>query len=56
MVVNPSGSITVTNDGGTVILEEAFQAVMVSTFETPTNPSYISRLGFKSNRQYVYCE
>ena len=35
----PSGSITVTNDGGTVILDEAFQAVMVSTFETPpTNP------------------
>jgi len=35
----PSGSITVTNDGGTVTLEEAFQAVMVSTFETsPTNP------------------
>ena len=35
----PSGSITVTNDGGTVLLEEAFQAVMVSTFETaPTNP------------------
>ena len=35
----PSGSITVTNDGGTVILEEAYQAVMVSTFETPpTNP------------------
>ena len=35
----PSGSITVTNDGGTVILEEAFQAVMVSTFETaPTQP------------------
>jgi len=31
----PSGSITVTNDGGTVILEEAYQAVMVSTFETP---------------------
>ena len=30
----PSGSITVTNDGGTVLLEEAFQAVMVSTFET----------------------
>ena len=29
----PSGSITVTNDGGTVTLEEAFQAVMVSTFE-----------------------
>ena len=35
----PSGSITVTNHGGTVTLEEAFQAVMVSTFETaPTNP------------------
>jgi len=35
----PSGSITVTNAGGTVTLEEAFQAVMVSTFETsPTNP------------------
>jgi hypothetical protein len=35
----PSGSITVTNDGGTVILEEAYQAVMVSTFETsPTQP------------------
>jgi hypothetical protein len=31
----PSGSITVTNDGGTVILEEAYQAVMISTFETP---------------------
>jgi len=35
----PSGSITVTNDGGTVILDEAFQAVMVSTFEqSPTQP------------------
>ena len=35
----PSGSITVTNDGGTVVLEEAFQAVMVSTFEqAPTQP------------------
>ena len=35
----PSGSITVTNDGGTVILEEAFQAVMVSTYEqSPTQP------------------
>ena len=29
-----TGSITVTNDGGTVLLEEAFAAVMVSTFET----------------------
>ena len=35
----PSGSISVTNNGGTVILEEAFQAVMVSTFEqSPTQP------------------
>ena len=35
----PSGSISVSNDGGTVILEEAFQAVMVSTFEqSPTQP------------------
>ncbi len=35
----PSGSIIVTNDGGTVTLEEAFQAVMVSTFEqAPTQP------------------
>lgn len=35
----PSGSITVTNAGGIVVLDEAFQAVMVSTFETPpTNP------------------
>jgi hypothetical protein len=41
----PSGSITVTNDGGTVVLEEAFQAVMVSTFETPpTNPVLIMDL------------
>ena len=35
----PSGSITVTNLGGTVLLEEAYQAVMVSTLETqPTQP------------------
>lgn len=35
----PSGSITVTNDGGIVVLDEAFQAVMVSTFEqSPTQP------------------
>ena len=35
----PRGSITVSNDGGTVILEEAVQAVMVSTFEqAPTQP------------------
>jgi len=41
----PSGSITVTNDGGTVILEEAYQAVMVSTFETsPTQPVVLTDL------------
>jgi len=35
----PSGSITVTNAGGTQVLDEAYQAVMVSTFETiPTAP------------------
>jgi hypothetical protein len=35
----PSGSITVTNEGGTVTLDQAYQAVMVSTFETsPTRP------------------
>lgn len=34
----PSGSISVTNDGGTQILDEAYQAVMVSTFETPPTP------------------
>ena len=38
----PSGSITVTNDGGTQLLTEAYQAVMVSTYETiPTNPVVI---------------
>ena len=41
----PSGSITVTNDGGTVLLDKAYQAVMVSTFETaPTNPVVLADL------------
>ena len=41
----PSGSISVTNQGGTVILDEAYQAVMVSTMETPpTNPITIQNL------------
>ena len=41
----PSGSISVSNDGGMVILEEAYQAVMVSTLETaPTNPVIIDNL------------
>lgn len=41
----PSGSISVTNQGGTVILDEAYQAVMVSTFETsPTQPVVLTDL------------
>jgi len=31
----PSGEITVTNEGGTVVLSEAFQATMVSSISTP---------------------
>ena len=30
-----SGTITVTNDGGQVILDQAFQATMVSTISSP---------------------
>lgn len=41
----PSGSITVTNQGGTQILDQAYQAVMVSTAETPpTTPVTIENL------------
>ena len=41
----PSGSITVTNQGGTQILDEAYQAVMVSTFETvPTTPVVLNNI------------
>ena len=41
----PSGSISVTNDGGEVLLTEAYQAVMVSTYEqSPTNPVTINNL------------
>ena len=41
----PSGSISVTNQGGTVILDEAYQAVMVSTLETsPTQPVVLQDL------------
>lgn len=41
----PSGSISVTNNGGTVILDQAYQAVMVSTNETaPTTPVTIENL------------
>jgi hypothetical protein len=37
----PSGEITVTNLGGTVTLDEAYQAVLVSTSETRPNPPVI---------------
>ena len=41
----PSGSITITNDGGVQVLTEAFQAVMVSTYEQPpTNPVVLADL------------
>lgn len=41
----PSGSISVTNAGGEVLLTEAFQAVMVSTFEqSPTKPVTLNNL------------
>ena len=41
----PSGSITITNDGGVQVLTEAFQAVMVSTYEqAPTKPVILADL------------
>jgi len=41
----PSGSITITNAGGVRLLTEAFQAVMVSTYEqAPTNPVVLADL------------
>ena len=40
---SPSGEISVTNLGGTVILNEAYQATMVSTLDSsPTNPVTIN--------------
>ena len=39
---NPSGEITVTNLGGTITLNQAYQATMVSSLDTiPTNPIQI---------------
>ena len=39
---NPSGEITVTNLGGTITLNQAYQATMVSTLDNPpTNPIQI---------------
>ena len=37
----PSGVINVTNSGGTVTLDQAYQAVMVSTLETPPSQPVI---------------
>jgi hypothetical protein len=40
---NPSGKIIVSNAGGSVTLEEAYQATMVSTFDdSPTKPVTVS--------------
>ena len=40
---SPSGEISVTNLGGTVVLNEAYQATMVSTLDSaPTNPVTIN--------------
>jgi hypothetical protein len=40
---NPSGKIIVSNAGGTVTLEEAYQATMVSTYDdSPTKPVTVS--------------
>ena len=42
---SPSGEITVTNEGGTVILNEAYQATMVSSFQTiPTQPLVLNNI------------
>ena len=36
---DPSGTIEVSNNGGTVVLEEAYAATMVSSLDTPPTPS-----------------
>ena len=42
---SPSGSITVTNEGGTVALTEAYQATMVSSFDKiPTQPVTLNNI------------
>ena len=42
---SPSGMITVTNDGGTVILTEAYSATMVSSFDKiPTEPVTLNNI------------
>jgi len=42
---SPSGMITVTNEGGTVTLEEAYQATMVSSFDKmPTEPVVLENI------------
>lgn len=39
--VTPSGEIVVSNEGGEVVLNQAFQATMVSTIETPPTRSVV---------------
>ena len=52
----PSGSITVTNAGGTQVLTEAYQAVMVSTFETiPTTPVTLVNLDLRKILPSKFC-
>ena len=42
---SPSGAITVTNEGGTVSLTEAYQATMVSSFDKiPTQPVVLDNI------------
>jgi len=42
---SPSGEITVTNDGGTVVLSEAYAATMVSSFDNaPMNPVVLENI------------
>jgi len=45
---SPSGEITVTNEGGVVVLTEAYQATMVSSFATsPTPPVTLSNINLQ---------
>ena len=42
---SPSGAISVTNEGGTVFLTEAYQATMVSSFDRiPTQPAVLDNI------------
>ena len=39
--ITPSGEIVVSNEGGEVVLNQAFQATMVSTIETPVSYTHL---------------